>query len=332
MSKVALVIVYNHPHVENVEVLERIYRDRFSDVFHLMPFYEGNKPNVIPVYGSGFLFQGFLAQGYNRYFAKEHRHYIFIADDLCLNPIINEENYMEYFGLDDGSCFIKDLMPLREKKDWGWTWADVVGGLTWRPLKTGIYSIDNQLPSYDEALKKMEKLGLTMAPLRMRNVLHSFSSPARWGFISEGKYLLFVKCFVISLYRQFHAPLIPNIKMLANIIMHGRVPRTPFPFVYGYSDICIVSSKHIRKFAHYCGFFAASHLFVEIALPTSLALCVEPEECVTENDIPFLGGGMWEGKDIEDLAKRYRMRLEALLADFPKNCLYLHPVKLSQWK
>ena len=331
MSNVALVIVYNHPHVENVEVLERIYRDRFSDVFHLMPFYEGDKPNVIPVYGGGFLFQGFLAQGYSQYFAEKHRHYIFIADDLMLNPIINEENYMEYFGLDDGSCFIEDLMPLSETKDWDWIGADVVGGLIWNPSKMGIKSTDNQLPSYDEALKKMEKLGLTMAPLRMRNVLLSFSSPTRWGFISEGRYLEFVKCFARSSRDQFRRFLIPNIKMLANIIRHGRVPRTPFPFVCGYSDICIVSSKHIRKFVRYCGFFAASSLFIEMAMPTSLALCVEPEELVTGKDAPFRGKNGWEEKDRAWLAQ-YTWRPKALLADFPQNCLYLHPVKLSQWK
>ena len=99
-GSVCLVVIYNHRHSANVERLENLYRGRFSHVYHLMPFHEGGGgENVIPFMKSSHYFQGHLAQGYDRYFAAGHRHYIFVADDVLLNPVISEENYMGIFRI-----------------------------------------------------------------------------------------------------------------------------------------------------------------------------------------------------------------------------------------
>lgn len=42
-SDVALIVVYNHRYDRNIEVVERIYAGRFSNIFHLVPFYDGTK-------------------------------------------------------------------------------------------------------------------------------------------------------------------------------------------------------------------------------------------------------------------------------------------------
>ena len=67
-GNIALIIIYNHRYDSNVSILEGIYKERFSDIFHLMPFYDGDKPNVIPVYENSRYFQGYIAQGFRNFF------------------------------------------------------------------------------------------------------------------------------------------------------------------------------------------------------------------------------------------------------------------------
>ena len=91
--------------------VERIYKDRFSVIFHLVPFYTGTKRNVIPVYENSYYFQGYVAQGF-RHFEGAYRHYFFIADDMILNPAIDEHNYATLFDLDEASGFLPELDPM----------------------------------------------------------------------------------------------------------------------------------------------------------------------------------------------------------------------------
>ena len=62
MNAATLVIIYNHHYPKNIERLDLIYKDKFKSIFHLIPFYSGEKSNVIPVYGNSFYFQGYIAE------------------------------------------------------------------------------------------------------------------------------------------------------------------------------------------------------------------------------------------------------------------------------
>ena len=117
MNKVALVIIYNHKYNKNIEILERIYKDRFSNIYHLVPFYNGDNPNVIPVYENSWYFQGYISQGFKSYFKEEYTHYFFVADDLILNPKINENNYAEHLKLNSNTCFIPYLFNLNDPRE-----------------------------------------------------------------------------------------------------------------------------------------------------------------------------------------------------------------------
>jgi len=119
MNKVALIIIYNHQYNKNIDVLEQIYKDRFSDIYHLVPFYNGKKTNVIPVYESSYYFQGYISQGFKSYFKEDYEHYFFVADDMILNPIINETNYRENLKLNSNTCFIPEFVNLHECEN-GW--------------------------------------------------------------------------------------------------------------------------------------------------------------------------------------------------------------------
>ncbi len=125
MYKVALVIIYNHQYNQNIDILERMYKNRFSNIYHLVPFYKDDKSNVIPVYCSSYCFQGYVAQGFKNYFNEDFDHYFFIGDDLILNPLINESNYREHLKLEKEACFIPRLSPLNESKVF-WVFPDLI--------------------------------------------------------------------------------------------------------------------------------------------------------------------------------------------------------------
>ena len=62
-----LVIVFNHRYDKNIAALEKIYRKKFFNIKFLVPFYNGDREDVIPIYENSHYFQGYFAQGYHLY-------------------------------------------------------------------------------------------------------------------------------------------------------------------------------------------------------------------------------------------------------------------------
>jgi hypothetical protein len=294
----ALVIIYNHRYDKNIEILEAVYGPRFSHIYHLMPFYDGEKANVIPVYEKSYCFQGYIAQGLQRYFQVEYPHYIFVADDLVLNPIIDEHNYSDHFHLQHGTSFVPKFLSLHDATP-GWPWPRVREAVGYR-LNTRAVEAVNELPSYDDALKAFRKFGLEIKPLRFGQV---FSPSNVFDFFWQ--LLLRLTCCVTR-----------------------KTYTLSYPLVGSYSDLVIVSAQCIKQFCHYCGVFAATDLFVELAVPTALVL--SSLEIVTEDDLTLRGKPLWTQEDKKELLQ-FKQQLRSLLAGFPSHYLYLHPIKLSQW-
>lgn len=305
MNKVALVIIYNHQYNKNIDQLEVMYGSRFSHIYHLVPFYNGDKPKVIAVYDSSYFFQGYVAQGLKGYFSNDFDHYFFIGDDLVLNPVINEHNYREHLKLEPESSFIPRLSPLAEDKNY---WPNNITALLYNMHAPGVEAAQ-QLPDRETALAKMKQFGITQAPMEFYQVWKTPAKASQWiGLIYNDPKL--IGRFLISKLKK-------------------KKYQTGFPMVRSYSDIFVVDRSSIKQFCHYCGVFAATKLFVELALPTALVLSAG--KIITEKDIAFSGRALWTASDHEILDK-YEFNLDALLADFPAAHLYLHPIKLSKWK
>jgi hypothetical protein len=305
MTKLALIIIYNHQYNNNIEIIEEIYRNRFSNIFHLVPFYYGDKINVISVYGNSKYFQGYIAQGFSSIFNQDFDHYLFIADDLMLNTTINERNYSEHLRLSKHACFLPNLATLHEEPQW---WVGVGEAFRYNIKQSGIEA-ENQIPDYATALTLFSNFNLEIKPLRFNQI---------WKTIASFKDL------VRTIIRDTFYP----IRYFNNILM-GKKYNLPYPMVGGYSDIFVVSAENIRLFCHYCGVFAATNLFVEVGLPTSMVLSAR--EIVTEKDLGLKGKALWTENDYKILNK-YNNNLNKLLKDFPQENLYLHPIKLSKWK
>jgi hypothetical protein len=286
-------------------------------------FYNGEKTNVIPVYECSYYFQGYIAQGFKDYFKESYTHYFFVADDLILNPKINEKNYTTYLKLNSNTCFLPGFITLHKREVW-WPWVSEAFqfNINFSGLKA-----KKELPEYDVALQKFKKFGLEIMPLRFNQI---WNTPGWKPNIS-------IKDFVKIVFKNSFYWL----RYLKSKIIRKKY-KLSYPLVGSYSDICVISSDAIKKFYHYCGVFAAANLFVEIGLPTSLVLSAE--KIVTEKDLELQGKALWpDGTsrlngdlqpaqgDYEEL-ERYSLNLKQLLDNFPENYIYLHPVKLSKWE
>ena len=306
MTKAALVIIYNHRFEQNIEVLERLYGSRFSHIFHLMPFYQGDRPNVIPVYDNSYYFQGFLAQGLRSFYRPEFTHYFFIADDMILNPRVNEENFTAELPLSPGYSFISNFSNYNANREKGF-WGRVEMAYEWKFHQNGLQGA-RELPSPEVAAEKFQKLELPNRPLKFEQIWRSprdFQEWIRTVFTSP-----------ILCARYLHAKLT------------NREFQLSYPLIGGYSDIFVIPAQTIKAFCHYCGVFAAGNLFVEHAIPTALVL--SSDKIVTCHDRKLRGKALWSARDLEEF-EPFGRSLSRLLRHFPAAYLFLHPVKLSQW-
>lgn len=320
-GKVALVFVFNHKYDKNIDILENLYKDRFSNIYHLVPFYKGDKQNVIPVYESSQHFQGYLAQGFKKYFKEEYEHYFFLGDDLILNPNINENNYQEHFHLSGDASYIPEIHSLHNltnndtlrflpvKSISGkprWHWCKIKELVDhYKHEAHGVENAD-EMPSYLQAKEIIKKHGYDVQPVSYQD-LYGDVFPLTSATV---KYAVHLK----SYFRKF---------------------QLAYPVVGSYSDIVIVSKSSIKQFCHYCGVFATNKLFVEFAIPTALLL--SSETVITEKEIGKRGDIYWlytspEVAEYEEDMKPYHQNLTELMQKFPVDKLYIHPVKLSKWK
>lgn len=319
-----LVIVFNHKFDRNIEALERLYGPRFQHIYFLVPFYTGDNPRVIPVYESSYYFQGYFAQGFKTFYRPEFTHYFFIGDDLILNPAVNEHTFAELMGLDGATSYIPDLKALHEHAE-ALTlpganlqkpafWSHTYQGITFHHNREGTQA-RAELPGFDEATRRLAAYGVHPQALSYYNVF----GPLKWpdsgrAAVTTAKNLW---TYYVS-WRRFktngnHNQLVPE-----------------YPLGYSYSDIAVVSSQVIRQFCHLCGVFSAMGLFVEMAVPTALMLAGGAIK--TDATSPLRGKALWLLPDIDAQGAYYNYSLDALLADFPAEQLYHHPIKLSKWK
>ena len=304
-SKVALIVIYNHKYDKNIDLLESLYKGRFSTIYHLVPFYTGTKTNVIPVYENSYYFQGYITQGLKSFYSKDIVHYFFVADDMIINPEINENNYADFFKLDENSSFIPKFCNLYHNDHW----PHKYNGFSFRVEQYGI-EVTKELPDYQEAEKRLISAKAIERPLEQEPSL-------KWPEVYEiPGYNLRIKENLKGHFRRFLS------------FIQNRKYRLTYPLVASYSDILVVSSQNIKEFCHYCGVFTSLKLFVEIAIPTALAL--SSNKIVTENELVYEEKALWRDA-VGKFLSPYKNNLELLIKNYPEKVLYIHPVKLSQW-
>jgi hypothetical protein len=232
-------------------------------------------------------------------------HYLFVADDMIINPKINENNYCRFFNLDEETCFIPELRNIPRVA----TWSHHRDALHFNPFNkqaTHLRGVEiiPFLPSKDNAAERMKKWGVQNTAISFKSVYGNFFE----------RFLYKTKMLVedIFLYRHLYPQ------------------KTHYPLTSSYADIFIVSANTIKQFSHFCGIFSASRLFVEIALPTALAFSAN--KISTEKDLSLdCQKYATPNADIQENIDRCNFDLGKLFDRFPENQMYIHPIKLSKW-
>lgn len=296
-NKIALLIIYNHRFDKNIPRLDELYAGKFSYVYHIVPFYDGQKENVLTVYDNSFYFESYIAQAYQQIKGKGFTHFFFVADDMILNPTINENNLFDVTGFSPDCSWIKDLRDYKTHPHHVPLFTSIV--------QKGI-EVNKYLPSREEACSVLDKYGLSYFPNKLYGIADIF-------------------------YRLKQKALRSTINALKYVF--SGVNKKSYPAIWGYSDVLFVPCAYMEKFAFYCGAFAGLNVFVEYATP--LALLLASEKVMTEKDIKLkvvsqlYGLGKEKQKEFEE---KYGYSLQKLLSDYPQDWLLCHPLKLSKWK
>lgn len=306
---VPLIIIYNHRFDENIEKMETIYRDRFSTIIHLVPFYDGNLPNVIPVFEQSFYFQGYIPQALSVLKKLNCTHFFFVGDDLLVHPSINENNVLSELNIKENEGFLP------------WTWGMLSDmPMEWANLFPSInafYSDDHllhhapdwksQLPERKIAVELFKKYDFKTGKLSLKNLKGE-----------QGNYN----------YPRFSIVLQEYLKLTFK-----KRRALPYPLLAGYSDIFIVSKSNLDQFTSYCELFRQMRLWVEVALPTAMIL--SHTKVNFEKDTNWKGTTYWDNKNAKEMTERFsktNFNFTVLMNDYKMNELYIHPVKLSKWK
>jgi len=269
-----------------------------------MPFYDGHDEDVIPVYYPSDLFQGFFVQAYQHLKKFNFDSWFVVADDMIINPNLNEKNINKTLKVGYKDSFIPKLNSFSPKLKW----PHAHKALRFK-LNPYYVEIKNYLPTIEYAYQKLLSLKLEPHGFLVDNVY--------WKRDGETEHHLLARYGI-----QYLKDSYKDKKKL----LHPE-----YPFCRGYSDIFCIGKDNIRDFCHFCGVFAAAGLFVEIALPTALVLATKGK-LTMQTEIEYRGKALWGGKAIGDMLNPFNFDLHKLIINFPNKHLFLHPVKLSQWE
>ncbi|TAE86071.1 MAG: hypothetical protein EAZ71_06875 [Verrucomicrobia bacterium] len=331
---VCLVVIYNHNYERNIEKIERLYKGKFSDVYHLMPFYQGDSPRVIGVYDSSHQFNNYITQAYDRLASKCYSHFIFVADDMIIRQDLNECNILEKLNVGPNSAFVPFLRVIDNKSFFTWPWAlKQVGKLN---FPTPACEFRKFMPDLETARRLLERHGIDWRQGYTRSVLvHAlrgcispFPMQLMRSYLSSS--ILALRFKLTRAFRGFFGRKVgwedfieENAKRIAK---RGEEPE--YPLLWAYVDMFVLPASRFKEFCHMSGVLAGGRVMVEVAIPTAMAFTVDH---IVQSDAGDMLDGRFEGSP-QEIFERNHGSVSSLIKNWKEGVLFYHPIKLSQWK
>ena len=320
--KTALVVLFNHQYDRNIPVIREIYSRRFSGLLQLMPYYRGDAPDVCSVFGNSFQFYNYILQARERIRNLDGDYILIFGDDLLLNPRFDEFSTPSLLGIHgEDTCYLDGFVDVSLPV----CYRGTVEAHRFSTAPAGIDadSVNKNVPPYGEARQILKSRNLMQHDelSRVRMFLPKWNPGggihANWKVLKG---------------RIWH---------LLNHWKHRiKKYRYSYPVVFGYSDIVCIPKGKFDDFCRILEVFSAWNMFVELAIPTALQL-LPGTRLATLEDTQYKSGNVWFPQDpehfeamnavIDGLVSSSGGDLGKLLASFPEDYLYLHPVKLSKF-
>jgi hypothetical protein len=265
-----------------------------------VPFYSGTDSSVIPVFSPSNLFHGYFPHAFAELHEHDFDYWFVIADDMIVNPEINEHNLPVSLGIGASDIFFPSLHAFDPCVTWVHAWKSLAFS-----FGNQFLTIADQLPSVVTAERRLRRRNLEFSGLQFTNIYRDLGN--------------------VDFNIAFYGP-----RFLDDRLRHdrGQLLFSEYPFCWGYSDVFCLGRENISDFCRLAGVFSAAGLFVEIAIPTAVVLSCKGEISL-QSDISYRGEALW-GDDQEKLSI-FGRSVGRLVREFPRDKLFLHPVKLSQW-
>lgn len=304
---VLLCVMFNHAYPKNIPVLREVYSGRFSDVIYLQPLVESDDDDVFTVYRGSFTFQGMLVDVRDRILQSGASHLVVVHDDVLLHPSLNEDNIVSALRIQDGGCFFPNMGPAPEGiYECGYTLS-----LYWKTWFSMNYYSGSGVDSLIQALPDP-----AFARERIRQTLNCQPAGVRYDPAAPMVPLHIFGDSPESLTAQK-----AMIDALFSYSKDGVFLEPPYPYVVGWSDFFAIDMKKAKEFLHLLGIFAAGQIFVEAAIPTSLAITADSVTSLSQidRDIVWVPGSSVEPIEPDQIVDAFRGRSIAM-----------HPLKLSR--
>lgn len=299
MSKIGLIIIFNHRYEKNIPKLKTIYEGRFSNVYYVIPFYKGgwDMENIIPVYESGKYFEGMVPYIWDAIKKEGFDYLLFVPEDMVINPRINEENCVEYFRVSANTAYINKYQSMQDMV-YEWPLRQYCEAKYCFERHTAV-NYKNEIPLAEDAFKMADNKG--------------------WGALRNSIKYPILK----NGWRGDNLRCILKYPKWSLAGMRGKFTFA-YPLLQGFADIFMIPSGFMDEFANYCGVFGAMNLHVEVAIPTAVMLACE--------NVVHHYGEVVEHGDSTKIYEFYKGDYKKLIEGWGENCMYIHPVKLSVWE
>jgi hypothetical protein len=300
---IALCIIYNHPFIKNVEVLDRLYSSSFDRVLHIVPNHRSTRKNILTAYRSSHVFQGYLADNRSTIEALGADYIAFAADDCLLNCRCIVDSVV--VGIDRARApgfFAGFGGPLAAPSKWKWPHTlSIVSRFFGSPKLA-----NPQVEGWLACLPDLER--------------------ARWAL---GRY----NAAELRLEKPTSADLVnySAIDRASIAAMYGEALaiELPFPFVQGLTDFWVLNKDYVAEFLHYCGVFSSLNLWMEVAIPTAAALLDKKLVFAKDLGLKF-DWDWWDPQRLSRWLQPTELRdVYRMVEEMPRDLIFRHPVKLS---
>lgn len=301
---VVLCVIFNHPYPRNIPLIKKMYSNKFRQIIFIQPIESSDRDDVVVSYRGSYNFQGMMVDVLPRLEEMSAEYVVFMQDDCLLNPFFDERNILKELKVEEDVPFHPYFAPLTGSiETWAWTlttvWKVVYSGnaLT----GTGVENYRRYLPDAVTAREHLSsRYGMKFSPISNVELV-----TRRFGALADPE----------------------SDQRLTSTLIEGLFKTAPggeialeFPWLYGVSDFTVMSMPSLRKISLFLGVTAATNIFVEVAIPTALAVLHEKVSTTAMTG--------WHMNYVWDTA-REAVSVEGALSSFANRCAMLHPVKLS---
>lgn len=294
--RVCVCVLMNHPFPRNIPLLRRLYADRFSTLLFLMPLERmPDDPDVITIYRGSYVHAAYVTDAREQLRAISCDYFIFVHDDVLLNPSLDENSFRALFPLGPGDAYISRFGTTGGSiGHWTWLFGCAPKMLFPKSQLFGsgieIDTLRKYLPprqAFEESLSRRglqagSRLVLTHEAFGdverqpSRVLLHGLSAHLPEGTPEQQEQ--------DRICLQVEHGLVDALANASRLQRGGaaapngeEVVELPIPLLSSgyFADFYILPSSRLADFAHYIGVTAAANIFVELVVTSFLSVCCD---------------------------------------------------------